>query len=421
MRKIVLVLGMHRSATSLTTELLSSYGLYVGEKEDLWEPNQSNQRGFFENRSAVQLNDRILYEHGTHWAELHEDAHRMKETKYTCEIKEILCRLLEKAEDGQTLLLKDPRMCITEPIWKKQIDALCMEEHIVMVFRHPYEVAKSLAIRDNMNFAYALKLWFYNNYSALCCLAECDKPVLVLNHDDYFSAYDEQIRKIEEFLHWAGTNRDLDKIIDVSLRHNNVKEINEQIKIELQTIVFELYQYLLELSLMKRAFVSRNELEKFRGYLKKIVVTTYSQYDGDMIPKVFDDCLGKEKKQWCAYQLKNRTELLVQGFQQFREKNRISYLAVYGGGTLSEALIPILKQAGISVNAIYDRMPVLREGIAKYQIQIRDIREKDKMEGIVLNTAVNHGVQVKNDLSEKFEECEVLDLYGVMYEMLRAQ
>lgn len=419
MKKMVLVLGMHRSATSLTTELLSSYGLYLGEKEELCKPNQNNQRGYFENRSAVWLNNKILYEHGMHWASLNEDIINKIETRYTSEINAILQQMIGKARDGQVLLLKDPRMCITEPVWKRQMEELGIEEHIVMVFRHPYEVAKSLAIRDNMDFIYALKLWFYNNYAVLCRIAECATAVLVLNHDDYFSAYDEQIKKIEDFLYWTGTNGKLDKIIDVSLRHNNINEIKEQIDSRLQVMVFELYQYLIELSLMERAVVSRNMLEKFRVYLKKIVVTTYSLNGGDMFPKVFEGCLGKEKKHWCAYQLENNADFFVDGFQQFCEKNSIAHIAVYGGGTILEALLPILKQAQISIDTVYDRNPVLREGIAKYQIQLIDIGKTDKIEGKILNTAVNHDIQLESVMSKKFRKCELLDLYSVMYGMLR--
>lgn len=413
MRKIILVLGMHRSATSLTTEILSSYGLFIGETEDLCKPNQSNQRGFFENKYAVRLNNRILYEHRMHWAEVHKNENIVWETKYLFEINEVLNNMIAKAEDAQMLLLKDPRMCITEPVWKKQMDVLGIEEHIAMVFRHPYEVAKSLAIRDNMNFTYAMKLWFYYNYCALCRIAACNTSVLVLNHDDYFSAHDEQIKKIEDFLRWTGTNRGLDKIIDVSLRHNNVKEIYEEVSPELEAMVFELYQYLVGLSLMKET-VSNEKLSMFSGFLKKIINTAYLPDNNDIPPKVFKNALGKEKKQWCMYQLENNRRLLVSAFRQMRDKEKLEEVSVYGNGTLAGALLPLLELAAINVVAVYDRNPMN----TRQQIKVFGIYEKDFVDGVILNTAVNYGDQVKNELLEKFKSCRVLDLYELLYGML---
>lgn len=417
MRKIVIVLGMHRSATSMTTELLSSYGLYVGEKEDLCKANQSNQRGFFENRCAVLLNDKILYEHGMHWAELQENINKVRKTKYSFEINEVLNSMQKKAGDGQILLLKDPRMCLTEPVWRKQMVMLDIEEQMVMVFRHPYEVAKSLVIRDNMNFAYALKLWFYNNYSALCSMATCDEPVIVLNHNNYFTAYDRQIKKIENFLNWTGVNNDLDSIIDVSLRHNNVNEIKEEVSLELKVMVSELYQYLIELSLMKKVNINKKKLDQFSGYLKKMVVTAYTPNDDDLPPKVFRNSLGKEKKKWCAYQLENNISLLVHGFQQMRQKKEITELSIYGNGTLAKSLLPVLDLAGIDVTVIYDKNPVN----TGQKIKVMGIHEIDFIEKVVLNTAVNYGVQVQNELTERFGNCKVLDLYKLMYEIIKGE
>lgn len=415
MRKIVLVLGMHRSATSLTTELLSSYGLYVGEKEDLCKPNQNNQRGYFENRSAVWLNNKILYEHGMHWADLSEDIAKRMETKYTPEITVILQKMIDQAEDSQTLLLKDPRMCLVEPIWKEQIKQIGLEEHIVMVFRHPYEVAKSIEVRDHIDFSYSLKLWFYNNFSALCSMAECDTPILVLNHDNYFSAYEEQIDKIETFLNWSGSNNELNKIIDVSLRHNNVKEIQTEINARLKSMVLELYDYLIELSLMKQVVIRREKLMRLSGFLKEMMHFSYSEGNDDMPPTVFRGTLGKEKKHWCAYQLENNKKLLVSGFQQICEEQGVKELSVYGNGTLARALLPILDVSGIHIIAVYDKNP-LDDG---QSIHVCGIQEISLIDGMILNTAVNYGEQVKNELIAKSATCKVIDLYELLYAMLK--
>lgn len=415
MKKMVLVLGMHRSATSLTTELLSSYGLYLGEKEELCKPNQNNQRGYFENRSAVWLNNKILYEHGMHWASLNEDIINKIETRYTSEINAILQQMIGKARDGQVLLLKDPRMCITEPVWKRQMEELGIEEHIVMVFRHPYEVAKSIEVRNHIDFSYALKIWFYNNFSALCRMAECNTSALVLNHDNYFMEYEEQIGKIETFLGWQGSNSAAGEIIDVTLRHNNAKEINKEVNARLQSIVFEMYQYLIELSAIEKAVIRKEKLMQLSGFLTEIINTSYSQGNCDMEPGVFQDALGKEKKYWCAYQLEDNKDLLISGFQKMNKEMGIKELSIYGNGTLTNALLPILFSSGIVIIAVYDKDPA----DVGQQIHVRRIQEAVQIDGIILNTAVNYGTQVKYELTEKFAMCRVLDLYELLYKMLK--
>lgn len=418
MRKVVLVLGMHRSATSLTTEILSSYGLFVGDKEDLWEADQDNQRGYFENKNVVLLNDKILYENRMHWAMLKKKNDNLEETNYKVEINRILNDMLKNAGYNQALLLKDPRMCITEPIWKKQFDAFHLDEYIVMVFRHPYEVAKSLEIRDNISFTYALKMWFYNNFSALNNMAMCKTLVMVLNHNDFFTAYDRQIKKIEDFLRWTGTKGNLSRIIDATLRHNNVNEIHEKIDIELENMVFELYSYLIELSLMEKVVVSEKKLTQFSEYLRRIVVTSYLPQNDDMNPRAFKNCLGKEKKFWCMYQLQNNVELLVSGFQRlFKEKNIIS-LNLYGNGTLTKDLLPILEKTGTEINMIFEKNPVRNNKMGKYKNKIVDINEAEHMETDILNTAVNYGLQIQNELLERFGMCRILDLYDLICECI---
>ena len=249
-------------------------------------------------------------------------------------------------------------------------------------------------------------------------MAECDTPVLVLNHDSYFSSYREQINKIELFLNWTGKNHDVDKIIDDTLRHNNIKEIHVNVNSRLKDIVFELYQYLIGLSLMKQVVVKKEKINYFSGLLREIVNTSYLPNDYDMNPKVFWNSFGQEKKIWCLYQLENQMDLIVSGFGQLREE-KFTELSVYGNGTLAEALFPVLEQAGITIIAVYDKNTNQKCGAAKQDIKVINIREAGKIEGNLLNTAVNYGTQIKHEFPEKFTMCRLLDLYDLLYNMLR--
>jgi len=60
----LIILGMHRSGTSLAAALLQSSGLDVGER--LMEGNWSNPRGHFEDMDFVELQRAALVRLGHH-------------------------------------------------------------------------------------------------------------------------------------------------------------------------------------------------------------------------------------------------------------------------------------------------------------------------------------------------------------------
>ena len=97
MKKIFIVLGMHRSATSLTAGILSSYGMYAGTDESLLEADKDNQRGFFENKEIFLLDEAIWCEHGVYSGMYSEKINLFKDTKYRNEINRIIKNLFENS------------------------------------------------------------------------------------------------------------------------------------------------------------------------------------------------------------------------------------------------------------------------------------------------------------------------------------
>ena len=318
MKKIFIVLGMHRSATSLTAGILSSYGMYTGKKEDLFKANKANQRGFFENKHINLLDEVIWCENKIYSSScITKRAILFKNTKYKADINTIIKNLIEGSGNGQDIFIKDPRMCVTLPVWEKEIQKYKLKENIIVVFRHPFEVAKSLQKRDNMNFIYALKLWFYYNLSILYCISNCDTPVLVLNHEEYFNAKTEQIKKLEDFTGYKDSNKKAADFIDTSLRHNIASSIEEQINTGFKDMIFKLYGYLIYLSSINNVIVSKKDLKQYDEYLEKMFYTSYDNKQEDMMYMQFKDNNGREKKVWCVYQLYNKKDILALKFRNY--------------------------------------------------------------------------------------------------------
>ena len=59
MRNVV-ILGMHRSGTSMVAGALVAAGIRAGEGAELLEDQEDNPHGFWERRDVVELNDRSL-------------------------------------------------------------------------------------------------------------------------------------------------------------------------------------------------------------------------------------------------------------------------------------------------------------------------------------------------------------------------
>ena len=65
-KKILIVLGMHRSGTSALAGLLSHLSIPMGD--NLMTPVEGeNDKGFFEDEEIVELNDQLLSKLGMSW------------------------------------------------------------------------------------------------------------------------------------------------------------------------------------------------------------------------------------------------------------------------------------------------------------------------------------------------------------------
>ena len=63
--QVVLVLGPHRSGTSLVAAAMETAGFELGTREP-WS-NDDNPKGFFENERVIAFNDHLLKRLGGRW------------------------------------------------------------------------------------------------------------------------------------------------------------------------------------------------------------------------------------------------------------------------------------------------------------------------------------------------------------------
>ena len=162
----LLVLGMHRSGTSALAGSLRTLGVHLGER--LMEPRPGeNQSGYFEDLEIYETHKRLLDEMGFSW----DDPRPLSLDAFPESIlnsrRGDMTRLLRERFGGQALwAVKDPRLSLLLPWWREILSEINLTPGFVIVYRHPSEVALSLASRDAFSAEKSASLWLNYNLAA---------------------------------------------------------------------------------------------------------------------------------------------------------------------------------------------------------------------------------------------------------------
>ena len=154
---VVCVLGMHRSGTSMVTRLAAAAGVRLGPDDLMMRAHEvDNPTGYWEYQGIVDINDRILEAYGGSWDDPpvfdEEWEHSPGLLGFRAEARELMAPLVAC---GDVIGWKDPRMSLLLPFWNTVIPITAT----LLVHRHPFAVAASLASRDGMDSEQAAALW----------------------------------------------------------------------------------------------------------------------------------------------------------------------------------------------------------------------------------------------------------------------
>ena len=139
-KKCFIVLGMHRSATSLTAKALATQ-IYMGEK--FLPPHPTNPHGFYEDQDIIKLNNKILQMAGGLW---YKPPSEEAILAVRPRIEEQIKALMEKKfSDKHFYGWKDPRTTLTIKLFMPYLH----NPHFIACFRDPLKTAKSLATREH--------------------------------------------------------------------------------------------------------------------------------------------------------------------------------------------------------------------------------------------------------------------------------
>lgn len=222
-RRMILVLGMHRSGTSAVAGTLAQLG--VEFSEHLIEPAEDNPKGFFEHADVWPIDHRLLHELGLIWDDVLTLPEDWQQTPAVEEAQRAAHAVLRRDFAGAALAgIKDPRMCRLVPVWRRWIEQEGFAPCAVLAIRRPDEVIASLVKRDHLPVEQAAGIWL--RYVIESEAATRGMPRVVVHYDRLLEDWRRQVERIEQALDlsWpqpvATVGAQIDAFLEPALRHN---------------------------------------------------------------------------------------------------------------------------------------------------------------------------------------------------------
>lgn len=251
MGRVVAIIGMGRSGTSLIAHCAMEAGLYLGT--DLLPPAAENPDGFFEDPRIMAINDQVLYALGCSWNSIVWPGEReLRDSRLDPLRSEaqdyIRSHFLGQASDFG---FKDPRTARLLPFWQGVFHDLGVSERYLLCVRNPLSVARSLMARDNMPEAHALFLWASHTASALHYTFGRDLLTV-----DYDALMEDPIPTVQLIARWVTPprqmpNSDAARIVEAclspDLRHHRATRGDLQSLGSFGSLVTDLYDIALAL------------------------------------------------------------------------------------------------------------------------------------------------------------------------------
>jgi hypothetical protein len=224
-RPLIVVLGMHRSGTSLCANILAALGVDMAEAPG---PSPANARGHWERSRLCDMHDEVFAMHGGAWTGAGHNLALPDNWRTTpglagieTRIVEYMSRVLATAELAG---FKDPRTARLLPLWNDLFDRLDVEPRFIFCVRNPSQVARSLEARDHSARAEGEYRWLMYNAHGLHGLGT--RPVRIVPYEDWFT---KPLATAERLARWVYPDRSpssealqalVADVLDPSLRHD---------------------------------------------------------------------------------------------------------------------------------------------------------------------------------------------------------
>ena len=222
----LLVLGMHRSGTSALTRVLNLLGASLGD--DLMPPGDDNPLGFWEHQGIVSVHEALLVALDRRWDDPRPMPDGWLDSVPARKAGDAIAAILRRDFAGvQLWAVKDPRLCRLMPLWRRVLAGLGIEPRVLLVSRHPGEVAGSLLRRDGLPIAIGELLWARYLLDAVRGSDGCRRGMVA--YDDLLADWRGAVHRINQALAThlvadAPQASDIESFLTPQLRHHRAAE-----------------------------------------------------------------------------------------------------------------------------------------------------------------------------------------------------
>lgn len=263
-KKCILIVGMHRSGTSLMAGILRIAGVDFGKR--FLGYDKGNIKGHFEHIDILNANNAILSALGSSW----NDAKPLPENWQCADsiavhknsIKKIIARDFNQSK---LFGIKEPRVSILLPLYLDILNELSIEPLFVVMKRPFQEIAESLYARDKISSEEAISLC--NKYWNSIMLLDGKFKRVLIDFDRLLNDTAGSMKEIASTLciklkDDQAVHREIAELIDPKLKHfYRGKLTYDRFKNDVVRVV----DAMLPINTKRRKFVKRL-VNGFRGF-----------------------------------------------------------------------------------------------------------------------------------------------------------
>ena len=197
MTRGVMIVGMHRSGTSAVTRVVNLLGVPLGQADDVYSA-KDNPSGHWESRQLCALDNVILNVFGGFDIAMPPMPHTWLQSRRAARLRPVMRATFNNVYQGERWLWKDPRLCLTLPLWRQVLTDFC----VVFVVRDAGQVVRSLHRREGFPRFYCYALWEEHNRRAVAALTGL--PVVRVDFDSMLEDPPSQVKLLAEGLSAVG-------------------------------------------------------------------------------------------------------------------------------------------------------------------------------------------------------------------------
>jgi hypothetical protein len=312
-KKLIIVLGIHRSGTSAVARGIHALGCEFGDM--LWPANVSNIKGFYENVEITNFNDELLHLLGVEWHSAVQIAREKFDNPVLAPFRRQAIDILNRHYGATPFFgFKCPRICRLLPFWQQVFSEMGVEESYVIVIRNPLSVAKSLDVRNGFAPEKSFLLWLVHILPAIKYTHGL--PRAVIDYDIMMDNPIPELKRVAKALsieinpaQESALNEFATSFLEENLRHTKFSLADMAVEIRLPKVVQEAYSLLFHIAKSDESFD-----DAFEKHWQKIEHAY--QYDESIAN--LTDILSK-----CDRQIAELTEIVANRDEQISNLNQI--------------------------------------------------------------------------------------------------